>query len=66
MKFILKQSILAFFADGNAEMQNTFPALHYFFYITCKGRPRNLKLFKGQLNALLSSLAFCENENEYA
>lgn len=32
-------SMMAFLADGNAEMQNTFPALDYFFCITCKGRP---------------------------
>lgn len=31
-------SILVFLADGHAEMQNTFPALDYFFS-TRKGRP---------------------------
>lgn len=68
MKFILKQQHLGFsswWRCRNAEYLSSFRLL-LFYHLQRETKPRNLKLFKEQLNALLSNLAICENENEYA
>lgn len=58
---------LALLVGGNTEMQNTFPFLDYFLnHQQRETKSNKLKLFKGEWNALLSNLDFCENKNEYA